>query len=138
MDRAANNLPVRARTSCAAAPWFTAMEDPGFRAAIASDAPVLVLFTASWCPFCARFEPLWREAATRFRGETAVAHLEDEDDPRWDEFRVEVVPSLAVFRRGRVVARRDGILGRGLLRADVDAFLAILATHTGAFKPGSA
>ena len=100
------------------------MEESGFRDAIAANGPVLVLFTASWCPFCVRFQPIFDELAPRFGGRTVVTHLEEDSDPRWDEFRIEVVPTVAVFRRGRIVRRQDGILRRGILRRDFEAFLA--------------
>ena len=113
------------------------MEAPGFRKAIAADAPTLVLFTASWCPFCVRFDPVWQELAPGFGGPTLVAPLEEDADPRWDEFRIEVVPTVAVFRNGVPVARLDGVLRRGILRGDLERFLKALPpparSHTGAF-----
>jgi len=99
-------------------------DDAAFREAIRTDEPVLVLFTASWCPFCVRFRPIFEELSSRFRGRIAVASLEEDSDPRWDEFNVQVVPTLAVLHRGRVVQRHNGVLRRGILRADLEAFLA--------------
>ena len=40
-----------------------------------------------------------------------------------EAYRVAVVPTVAVFRNGRVSARLDGVLGRGLLRGELEAFL---------------
>lgn len=86
--------------------------------------PVLVLFTADWCPFCRRFDPVFDALAAGFRGRVVRAHLEDEENPMWEEHHVDVVPTVEVFRDGRSVARHDGILGRGILRGDLERFLA--------------
>ena len=107
-------------------------DDAAFREVLRAEEPVLVLFTASWCPFCVRFQPIFDELAPRFRGRIAVASLEEDSDPRWDEFGVQVVPTVAVFHRGRLIRRHDGILRRGILRGDFEAFLAKLHEGLGA------
>ena len=89
--------------------------------------PVLVLFTANWCPFCRRFDPVFDALAAGFRGRVVRAQLEDEDNPLWGDQHVDVVPTIAVFRDGRSVARHDGVLGRGILRIDLERFLASVA-----------
>jgi len=81
---------------------------------LARDGVWIVAFIADWCPFCQRFLPQFSalEAETGFR--VAIGDLTSEASPLWDEFRIEVVPTVAVFRDGRMVFRVDGILGTGL------------------------
>ena len=90
--------------------------------------PTVVMFWAEWCPFCRRFRPTFDARASQSDGRFAVVRLDDEDNPLWDTYGVKVVPSLAYFRGGALVARKDGRLGRGLAADDLDAFLARVLT----------
>lgn len=76
--------------------------------------PVMALFYADWCPFCRRFLPLFEgyaaSASVRFLG----VDISDEDNPLWEEYSIDVIPTLVFFRGGKVVKRIDGTLGVGL------------------------
>lgn len=85
--------------------------------------PTVVLFWASWCPFCLAFRPAFTERAARSDARFAIVSLDDYENPLWDTYRVEVVPTLAYFQDGELTARRDGVLMRGLAPADLTAFL---------------
>lgn len=85
--------------------------------------PTVVLFWAAWCPFCQAFRPVFDAAVRNHDARFAVVDLDDQDNPLWDAYRVNVVPSLAFFRNGALVARKDGRLMRGLSKDDLDAFL---------------
>ena len=80
---------------------------------------VVVAFLADWCPHCDRFLP----EVERLAGEGLTvlrADVSDEESPLWDRFRVEIVPTLLVFRHGSEIFRADGTPGVGLRRAEVD------------------
>ena len=85
--------------------------------------PTVVMFWAAWCPFCRTFRPTFDAHALRSDARFAIVRLDDEDNPLWDTYAVHVVPSLAYFRGGELVARRDGRLGRGLTEPEMEAFL---------------
>jgi len=74
----------------------------------------IVAFVADWCPFCHRFLPRFSalESTQGFR--IAAGDVTSEDSPLWDEFRIDVVPTLIVFRNGAAIFRIDGVLGVGL------------------------
>lgn len=90
---------------------------------------VAVAFLADWCPFCRRFEPEFAalDPGTAYR--RVVADLTSEESPLWDRFRVEIVPTVIVYRDGREIFRRDGIAGRGLARRDLEAIDAAARGH---------
>jgi len=93
------------------------------RDVLRADGPIVVAFWAEWCPHCRRFRPLF-ESASDARGERfAIVRLDADDNPLWDRYAVAVVPTVALFRDGRLAARRDGVLGRGIGARDLAAFL---------------
>lgn len=88
-----------------------------------TEEPTVALFWATWCPFCRKFRPEFNrlEAAKPWR--FASVYLDDESNPLWDDYAVDVVPTLALFRGGKLVDREDGILGYGLDRRMVEDFV---------------
>lgn len=88
-----------------------------------SQQPTVALFWATWCPFCRRYKPEFDKLAAKWPWRFASVYLDDESNPLWDDYSVEVVPTLALFRGGRLVARQDGILGYGIDRKATDAFV---------------
>jgi len=89
-----------------------------------SSEPTVVMFTTSWCPFCRRFKPRFVEAATKADLRCVMVYIDDWENPLWDEYKVDVVPTLVLFDGGKPVYRRDGVLGRGLGEHDLAEFLA--------------
>jgi len=84
-----------------------------------------VLFHATWCPFCRSFLPTFNAT---LNGQQGVAGLEavidDESNPLWTRFAIEVVPTVLVFENGAVKERIDGRPGVGLTSQDLGALLA--------------
>ncbi len=88
-----------------------------------SKEPTVALFWATWCPFCRRYKPEFDKLAAKWPWRFASVYLDDESNPLWDDYSVEVVPTLALFRGGKLVDRQDGILGYGIDRKATDAFV---------------
>ena len=106
---------------------------PDFRREIErSDEPTIVMFTTSWCPFCRRFKPQFVEAATKSEMRCAMVYIDDWDNPLWDEYRVDAVPTLVLFDKGKPLYRRDGVLGRGLGDSDLAAIAEFGSGHPSA------
>ncbi len=78
----------------------------------------VVMVHATWCPFCVRFKPTFVQETAQLRGWEALECLiDDEANPIWNKHRINVVPTILFLEDGKVTARLDGTLGRGL-RAD--------------------
>jgi thioredoxin 1 len=76
---------------------------------------VLALFYASWCPYCKSFVPVFNQKIHSFNGGTAIqVLLDDYDNPLWDDYSIEVVPTLIFFEKDKVCRRLDGEFGVGL------------------------
>jgi len=73
----------------------------------------VVAFLADWCPFCQRFRPEFSALNGGDDFQTAVGDLTSEESPLWEDLKIEVVPTLVVFRDGRPAFRVDGVLGFG-------------------------
>src|SRR5271156_5873137 len=84
-----------------------------------------VAFFAEWCPYCHEFVPRFESLGT-LRGDLLVADVTDLESPLWDRFRIDIVPTVMVFRDGAVVARADGVSMRGLGDAELRAVRAAL------------
>ena len=85
---------------------------------------VFVLFYASWCPFCIRFLPIFEQYARKDRRDKFLrVRIDDENNPLWEKYDVEVVPTIVLFEGERVQRRLDGVLGVGLTEDQFKDFL---------------
>jgi thioredoxin-like negative regulator of GroEL len=80
-----------------------------------------IAFLADWCPFCRAFEPKFAALEGTGSFEIAKGDLTDENNPLWETFHVDVVPTIVAFRDGAAIFRKDGRLGRGLGTKDLKA-----------------
>ncbi len=77
------------------------------------EGPIAVLFEAGWCPFCSRFMPIF-ESLHEAKVSSAIVDLSDLDNPLWETFRIEIVPTILLFNSGKIIQRYDGVAGQGL------------------------
>jgi thioredoxin-like negative regulator of GroEL len=81
----------------------------------------VVAFLADWCPFCQRFLPQFSALNGKKSFRTAVGDVTSEESPLWEDFCIEVVPTVVVVREGRSVFRVEGALGFGLPPGGLEA-----------------
>ena len=68
--------------------------------------PVLVDFWAPWCTYCRRIGPAFDKIADQYQDTVQAAKLNvDEARALAEEYQVEVIPTLILFRDGRPVDR---------------------------------
>jgi thioredoxin 1 len=76
---------------------------------------VVVLFYASWCPFCRNFLSVFNKHAEKDRSAVFMRVKIDEDEnPMWETYSLAAVPSVILFEKGEVSRRLDCDLGGGL------------------------
>ena len=85
-----------------------------------SPLPVLVDFTASWCPPCHAIAPTIDALAAEFAGRVKVGKLDVDSEPELAErYAVRAMPTLMILDRGKVVDQRLGAAPPRELRAFV-------------------
>lgn len=92
-------------------------------AVVQADGPTVVMFWATWCPFSRRFKQEFEKLESSRPWRFAAVYLDDEANPLWDEYAVDVVPTLALFRDGKLLDRLDGVLGYGIDKKMIDDFV---------------
>ena len=76
-----------------------------------NDIPVLVDFWAPWCGPCRMMAPAYEQAAQRLEPDVRVVKLNTEEAQQIAaQYNIRSIPTLAVFKGGREVARQAGAM----------------------------
>lgn len=78
-----------------------------------SEIPVVVDFWAPWCGPCQMMAPEYAAAAADLEPQVRLAKLNTEAEPALaSEFAIRSIPTMALFRGGREIARQSGAISK--------------------------
>src|SRR5436190_13349860 len=86
-----------------------------------SSTPVLVDFWAEWCGPCRMIAPILEEAAKDYSGKIKILKMNvDESNLTPAKYGVRGIPTLTIFKNGKVAATKAGYMTKAQLTTFID------------------
>ena len=87
-----------------------------------SDLPVVVDFWAPWCGPCQMMGPIFSQMTAELEPYVRMAKVNTEQEQQLGaQFGIRSIPTLAIFKGGKEVARQSGVLQPAQLKAWIQA-----------------
>jgi thioredoxin 1 len=89
-----------------------------FNQLVNSEIPVLIDFSAEWCGPCKAQSPVLAEIARELDGKLKVIKIDVDRNPKIaSRYGIQGVPTLVLFRKGKVLWRQSGLMDSARLRS---------------------
>lgn len=94
-----------------------------FNEIIHSDKPVLVDFFATWCGPCKMMTPILKDVKQAVGDAATIIKIDVDKNPQAaNEFQVQGVPTLILFKNGKAVWRQSGVVPKAGLVGVIKKF----------------
>ncbi len=106
-------------------PSLVHVDDKSFASEVLNaDLPVLVDFWATWCGPCRSISPIVEELAREFVGKVKVTKLNVDESPATpSQYGVRGIPTLILFKGGKIFDQIVGAVPKARLKAMLDKAL---------------
>jgi thioredoxin 1 len=95
--------------------------DSDFDKVVSAGQPVFVDFWAPWCGPCRIVGPIVEELAPTYAGKAVIGKLNVDDNPNVAQrFGVTSIPTMMMFKDGKLVDRMVGAAPKGALQSFID------------------
>ncbi|MCC6723856.1 MAG: thioredoxin [Saprospiraceae bacterium] len=100
--------------------------DANFQKEVRENSGVAVLdFWAEWCGPCRMIGPIVENLATEYEGKALIGKVNVDDNPEVSvEFGVRSIPTILIFKNGKVVDKQVGLTTHAALAQKIEAQLA--------------
>ena len=89
-----------------------------------NDKVTVVDFWAPWCGYCVRMMPVYDELAAALGDKVTLTKVNTDEQPELAQFfKIEILPTFAIFKNGEIVDRKIGFIPLEELKAAVEAHL---------------
>ena len=84
---------------------------------LASDVPVLIDFSATWCQPCRAIAPFVEQLANEYAGRIKVTTVDiDESQATAQKYRIRGVPTLVMIKNGEIVGQQVGAVPKAKIQ----------------------
>lgn len=95
-----------------------------FNDIIASDKPVLVDFFAEWCGPCKTMAPILKDVKQDVGEAVTIIKLDVDKNPQTAaQYQVQGVPTLILFKNGKVLWRQSGVVPKAGLTGVLKSYV---------------
>jgi thioredoxin 1 len=94
-----------------------------FNELINSEKPVLVDFHAEWCGPCKMMSPILKETKDSLGDEVTIIKVDVDKNPAVaQQYQVQGVPTLILFKKGQIKWRQSGVVPKNTLVSTIRNF----------------
>ena len=95
-----------------------------FNKIIQSDTPVLIDFFADWCAPCKILTPILKDVKQEMGDRLKILKIDvDSNEAIAGRYQIRGVPTMMLFREGKVLWRQSGVLPKEAILDAIEGFL---------------